>query len=57
MFCLDWKNDADEIEIWGSEADFNFQYIAINITPCNFVPKGYDDLYPVADECIWDETA
>ena len=52
FFCLDWKGDRDKLSIWGSWYNPNYRFISIMLAPCNYVPKGFEDVYPVSDECV-----
>ena len=57
LFCIDWENVGKEIDLFGYWTNQNHRYLEIILAPCNFVPWGFEDVYPVADECIWDEEA
>ena len=57
LYCFDWKRDSDKLRVWGNWETYSYQYISVLLVPCNFVPEGYDELYPIADECIRDEKA
>ena len=57
MYCFDWSRDSEKLTVWGVWTSYNYQYISVLLVPCNFVPYGFDDLYPIADECVRDEQA
>lgn len=57
MFCFDWIGDREKLSLWGSWQSSNHRYISIMLVPCNYVPKGFEDLYQVSEDCIKDEKA
>ena len=57
LFCLDWEEDGDELSLYGTWAASQYRYISIALTPCNYIPEGFENLYPISDECVRNETA
>ena len=58
MYCFDWDDLGDQIEIWGTENDpASFQQFQFLLTPCNYIHQQYfggDSGDFIADECIPD---
>ena len=57
LYCLDWEKEGDDITIWGADTGYEYQRLEITFAPCNFVPYGFEEEYPIPEGCIEDEAA
>ena len=55
LFCFDWEELADTLEIWGVSQYDDFRYVDLELVPCqyNHTFAGWTgDVIP--EECSWD---
>ena len=56
LYCFDWEELSDTLEIWGVSQYEDFRYVDFALVPCNYnhTTAGYvDDV--IHEDCIWDK--
>lgn len=57
LHCIDWVNHASDLSIQGSYSTDRYRSVTLTLAPCNYVPEGHEEFYPISEECIKDEKA
>ena len=55
LYCLDWDEVGEELDIWGFDGYQDYRYVDIILVPCNYLHTSYgwtEDR--IAEECVHD---
>ena len=58
LFCLDWDQLGDELNLWGINDEDFYQRVEFLLVPCNYVHAEFGDYGDtISPECIANHTA